>query len=327
MPNVSVVIPTYNRPQFLKGAIETAVSQTYTDLEVVVVDDGSNTEYATEIVSQYSDDVRCITHDENRGLSAARNTGIADGDGEYIAFLDDDDRWDKNKLAKQVNALKATPEAGLATCRLASINSNGNLLRCDGAVVDGDIADEIYTRNLIGTPSRVMIQKDALSNGQAFDETLSTKQDWDFYIRLCQEWSVVGVYDILCFRTRHGGMASDPEDAKADNMKVIEKHRHEIEQRGLWSETMANYNQKVGVTYLLDGQGDSARDFLYQSFLTDLSVINLILIGLSFVPYSLFHYILRTKRWYERMTRNCESKITWEHVHGVSGLSNANENT
>jgi hypothetical protein len=99
--------------------------------------------------------------------------------------LDDDDRWHKAKLEKQVEAFETSPEAGLATCRLASINSNGNLLRCDGAVVDGDIADEIYTRNLIVTPSRVMIQKDVLSDGQAFDETLSTRQDWDFYSRLC----------------------------------------------------------------------------------------------------------------------------------------------
>lgn len=317
MPNVSVVIPTYNRPQFLKGAIETAVSQTYADIEIVVVDDGSNTEYATEIVSQYSDDVRCITHDENRGLSAARNTGIANGDGQYIAFLHDDDRWDKTKLAKQVNALEATPEAGLATCRLASINSDGDLLRCDGAVVDGDIADDIYTRNLIGTPSRVMVRRSVLPSERPFDEELPTKQDWDFYIRLCQEWGIAGVGEILCFRTRHGGMASNPADAEDDNMQVIEKHREEIKRRGLWSETIANYHEKVGVTYLLDGQGASARRFLWRAFSGGPSVTRFALVGLCLFPYRIFEFVLRTKRWYERRSRDCESEFDRRETLGM----------
>ncbi|MFA1610784.1 glycosyltransferase family 2 protein [Halobellus rubicundus] len=318
MPSLSVVIPTYNRSRFLDGAIETAVNQTYTDLEVLVVDDGSEKEYATEIVEQYPTNVQCIVHDENRGLSAARNTGIANADGEYIAFLDDDDRWHEAKLEKQVKTLEASPEAGLATCRLASIDGDGNLLRCDGDVVDGDISDEIYTRNLIGTPSRVMVRREALPGKGPFDEDLPTKQDWDFYIRLCQEWRVVGVGDILCFRTRHGGMASDPADAEDDNNRVIEKHRDEIERRGLESETMANYNEKVGVTYLLDGQVRSAREFLWRAFSEKPSNTRLALVGLSLAPIGFFERALRTKRCYERISRDCESEIDWGRVNGIT---------
>jgi glycosyltransferase involved in cell wall biosynthesis len=321
MPSLSVVIPTYNRPRFLDGAIETAVNQTYTDLEVLVVDDGSEKEYTTEIVEQFPNNVQCIVHDENRGLSAARNTGIANADGEYIAFLDDDDRWHDAKLEKQVNTLEASPEAGLATCRLASIDGDGDLLRCDGDVVDGDISDEIYKQNLLGTPSRVVVRREALPRERPFDEALPTKQDWDFYIRLCQEWQVVGIDNILCFRTRHGGMASDPEDAEADNMRVIENHRDEIERRGLWSETMANYNEKVGVTYLLDGQGESAREFLWRAFSGEPSATRLALVGLSFAPNSVFEPVLETKRWYERMSRDCESEFEWGKIYGLTKQS------
>jgi glycosyltransferase involved in cell wall biosynthesis len=318
MLSLSAVIPTYNRPEFLSGAIESAVNQTYDDLELVVVDDGSEEAYANEVVEEYPEHVRCVVHEENRGLSAARNTGIEHSGGEYVAFLDDDDRWREDKLEKQVTALEADPDAGLATCRLASIDGEGNLLRCDGDVVEGDISEVIYTRNIIGTPSRVMVRRDALPSERPFDEELPTKQDWDFYIRLCQEWRVAGVGEILCFRTRHGGMASDPADAEDDNMRVIEKHREAIERRGLWSETMANYHEKVGVTYLLDGQGASARGFLWQAFSGDPSVTRLALVGLGFLPNGVFERILSTKRWYERRSRDCESGFKWKQVHGLA---------
>ncbi|WP_246988392.1 glycosyltransferase family 2 protein [Halorientalis marina] len=317
MPSLSVVIPTYNRPEFLDGAIKSAIHQTHDNLEIVVVDDGSENAYANEIVAQYPEQVRCIVHEENRGLSAARNTGIEQSDGEYIAFLDDDDRWHEGKLAKQVSALEADSGVGLATCRLASIDGDGNLLRCDGTVVDGDLSDVIYTRNVIGTPSRVVVRRDALPSERPFDETLPTKQDWDFYIRLFQEWRVVGAEEILCFRTRHGGMASDPEDAKEDNIRVIEKHREEIERRGLWSETMANYYEKVGVTYLLDGQPAPARRFLRRSISYESSVTRFAMMGLGFVPAFVFEYVLSFKRRYERTTRGCESSVEWKRVHGL----------
>ncbi|MFB6186238.1 MAG: glycosyltransferase family 2 protein, partial [Halobacteriaceae archaeon] len=95
---VSVVIPTYERPEYLQGAIQTALGQTYDNIEVIVVDDGSSDPYADEIVAEFPQSVTCIRHDENEGLSAARNTGIRNANGEYVAFLDDDDRWHKTKI-------------------------------------------------------------------------------------------------------------------------------------------------------------------------------------------------------------------------------------
>lgn len=318
MQNISVVIPTYNRSEFLKGAIESAIHQTHDDLEVVVVDDGSEEFYASEIVDKYPEHVRCVVHKENQGLSAARNTGIEHSEGEYVAFLDDDDRWHEAKLEEQVAALEADPNAGLATCRLASIDANGNLLRCDKDVVGGNISKSIYMQNLIGTPSRVVVRRSALPSERPFDEGLPTKQDWDFYIRLCQNWRVVGVESILCFRTRHGGMASDPEDAENDNMRVIEKHREEIERRELWSETIANYNEKVGVTYLLEGKRVSARKFLFRALFETFSTVRLGLVGLTFVPHKVFHQILTVKRWYERTSRDCQTGFECHSIHGLS---------
>lgn len=305
MAQISVVIPTYNRPNFLEGAIESAVEQTYDNLEVVVVDDGSAEGYATEIVEQFPAHVSCVVHEQNRGLSAARNTGIEHSAGEYIAFLDDDDRWREDKLELQVAVLADTPRSGLATCRLAAIDEHGELLRCDGDTVSGDVSDEILTRNVIGTPSRVVVRRSALPSDRPFDEELPTKQDWDFYIRLCQDWDVAGVNEVLCYRTRHGGMSSDPADAKEDNMRVIEKHRNEIERRGLWSETMAQYYQKVGATYLLAGQQRSARKALWKSITRSFIPETAAMLALTLANDGTFRRFLSFKRWFERRTRDC----------------------
>jgi glycosyltransferase involved in cell wall biosynthesis len=311
MDQLSIVIPTYNRPEFLRGAVESAVEQTYDDLEIIVVDDGSVEDYAMDVTEQFPPHVRCVIHETNRGLSAARNTGIESSSGEYVAFLDDDDRWREDKLELQVEALADRPHSGLATCRLAAIDMNGDLLRCDAEVVSGDISNKILTRNVIGTPSRVVIRRSALPSDRPFDEELPTTQDWDFYIRLCQNREVVDVNEVLCYRTRHEGMSSDPADAKDDNMHVIEKHRDEIESRGLWSEAMAQYYQKVGATYLLDGKQRSARKALWKSLQQKFVPETAAMLALTLANDGAFRRFLSVKRWFERRTRDCGKATDW----------------
>ena len=102
-PLVSVIIPTYNRPDFLDEAILSVVCQTYKNIEILVIDDGSSINYAESICEKYSN---CkYLHKINGGLSSARNYGIANANGELIAFLDDDDFWLKTKIEKQVKIL------------------------------------------------------------------------------------------------------------------------------------------------------------------------------------------------------------------------------
>ena len=109
MPKISVVIPTYNRAHLIKKAINSVFEQTYQDFEIVIIDDGSkdNTE---EIVKSINDGrIRYIKHEKNKGEAGARNTGIENSKGEYIAFLDTDVTWSKDKLEKQLNILESSP--------------------------------------------------------------------------------------------------------------------------------------------------------------------------------------------------------------------------
>ena len=100
IPIISVIIPTYQRADLVAGAIESVLAQTYQDYEIIVVNDGS-TDNTKEVLATFGNSITAI-HQENRGLSAARNAGITISSGKYIAFLDDDDLWLPEKLAKQI---------------------------------------------------------------------------------------------------------------------------------------------------------------------------------------------------------------------------------
>ncbi|MDG5818588.1 glycosyltransferase family 2 protein [Natronococcus sp. A-GB7] len=262
MATVSVVIPTYERPAFLEGAIETALDQTYDDLEVIVVDDGSETAYVGRIVDDYPDRVVGIEHEENRGLSAARNTGIDRASGEYVAFLDDDDRWDETKIERQVRCVDSSDDVGLVTCLSVSVTPDGEVIHVERDVPSGDLSDAMLRKNLIGSPSRVLVRRTALEEIGGFDENLPTKQDWDLYIRLCQRWHVGAVDDHLCFRTSHESMSSSPEAVTRDYRAVLEKHESLIRERGYWKPATAAIAERAGRAYLDHDELRSARSAL-----------------------------------------------------------------
>ncbi len=111
MPKVSVIIPTYNRAHFLCEALDSALSQTFKDFEIIIVDDGS-TDNTKQVLEKYGSRIYYI-YQENKGRAEARNTGIRRAKGEHIAFLDDDDIWLPNKLEKQVFFLDARPDIGI----------------------------------------------------------------------------------------------------------------------------------------------------------------------------------------------------------------------
>jgi glycosyltransferase involved in cell wall biosynthesis len=304
MVRVSAIITTYNRPEHLSDAIGSVLTQTFDDIELVVIDDGSDDDYAEDTVESYGDDVRLVTHDQNRGLSAARNTGIDAATGEYVAFLDDDDRWEPSKVSRQVAALDANPDAGLATCLLTAITPDGDPLRCEGAKPSGDLSDDILVRNVIGSPSRVLVRSSALDTVGTFDETLPTKQDWDLYIRLCQDWEVICVERPLCRRVVHQSMSSSPAAARDDNLAVIEKHRQLIRERGLLDETMGAYLANIGRTYIENSEMNGAREYLSQSLDRHFRLWHAGMYLLTYLGPAVADRIIAGKRWVERR-RNC----------------------
>ena len=184
-PLVTVVITTYNRPTYLRKAAESVRRQTYEPLELVVVDDHSEVP-AERVLEEDSlegfHEVKLIRHDENRGANAARNTGIRASSGEYIAFLDDDDQWAPEKVARQVEVFQEDDDIGVTYTALRTVNVQ------DAGVaipprVEGDITPTLLCRNVIGTLSAVMVSAD-IAREVKLDEQFPSWADLEWYINL-----------------------------------------------------------------------------------------------------------------------------------------------
>jgi len=186
MPEVTVVIPTYNRAELLKRAIRTVLNQTYQDFELIVVDDGS-TDNTEEVVRSFNDNkVIYIKHERNKGAPAARNTGIRAARGEYVAFQDSDDEWLPEKLEKQIKAFKtASTEIGLVYTGFWRIEGDKRTFFPSPNITpkEGAIHDALLKGNFVGTPS-TLVKKECFEKAGMFDEKLPMFEDWELWIRI-----------------------------------------------------------------------------------------------------------------------------------------------
>ena len=184
-PLVSVIIPTYNRANSLLRAVGSVLKQTYTNFELIIIDDGS-TDNTEEVIRKFEDNrIVFIKHEFNRGGSYARNTGVKASNGGCIAFLDSDDEWVPHKLEKQINLIQIrNDEYGLIYSGFYVINKQSQIIRTFIPSERGDIFRKLLIKNSIGTLSSVLVKSKYLNQVVGFDDNLESCQDWDFYLRL-----------------------------------------------------------------------------------------------------------------------------------------------
>jgi len=188
-PLVSVIIPTYNRAALVPLAIQSALNQTHQNLEIIVIDDGStdNTKEAVESIAEQDSRVKYLRHDTNKGVAAARNTGIMQARGEYIAFLDSDSQWMPEKIQKQLKVFhEGSQELGLVGS--GRINVGG---KHSGKKWIPNAFGDIYKKFLRGNcypggPPEIVIKKQCLEKVGLFDERLLCYEDIDLYIRIAK---------------------------------------------------------------------------------------------------------------------------------------------
>jgi len=171
MPKVSVIIPVFNGERFVGDAIESVLAQTYRDFELIVVDDGS-TDQTAQKIKQYGDKLTYL-YQPNSGGANAQNLGATHAQGEYLAFLDSDDRWYSNKLEVQVEAMDTNPQAGLIYSDVDLIDEEGNLLE-KGYLTRRSKKKERLPESTIGNhlfpyPSTVLLRKDVFEKAGRFD--------------------------------------------------------------------------------------------------------------------------------------------------------------
>src|SRR5262245_11345247 len=190
MPKISVIIPTHDRAHFLPGAIFSVLNQTFQDFEIIVVDDASN-DNTSEVVAAFNDErIRFLQHETNKGGSAARNTGILNSQCDYIAFLDDDDEWLPDKLAKQMDVLlRSPPEVGCVYTGYVMVDgTTGRVIDQRTPAKKGNLANDLLRSNYVGGTSSALLKRDCLKKVGLFDENLPRSQDYDLWIRIANEF-------------------------------------------------------------------------------------------------------------------------------------------
>ena len=186
-PAVSVVITTFNRQELLPRAVRSVLSQTYTDFELIIVDDHS-TDSTGSVVRDFEDPrIRYVRLEKNSGLSASRNTGIHIARGQYVAFLDDDDEWKPEKLEKQVAlANESPPEYGVFHCGADKVDAMGQLIGQSFPSGRGNVREDLVQRNLVTISSTYLFRNDALDRIGGFDENLASHVDYDIWMKIAQ---------------------------------------------------------------------------------------------------------------------------------------------
>jgi len=184
IPLISVVIPAYNAESYIQSTLDSVFNQTYQNIEVIVVDDGSN-DSTQSILNAYPHNV-VVIKTENKGVSHARNIGIEKAKGEWIAFVDSDDLWLPSKLEKQLSSLGSCEWSHCDSLYIGE-NQSGDVKRSDYSHIPrGNVFEELIVENFI-TTSSVLIKKSLLNQYGKFDETLTCLEDWKLWIDISHE--------------------------------------------------------------------------------------------------------------------------------------------
>jgi len=201
MPEVSVIIPTFNRAAWIANAVDSVLKQTIRDVELIVVDDGS-TDDTLEVLERFGSRVKIVAQ-SNRGVSSARNAGIRFASGKYICFLDSDDLWKPRKLEIQLAAMNRhseykisyTDEVWIRNGRWANPGKRHRKY-------SGWIFPHLLPLCLI-SPSSVMIERSVLDDVGLFDESLPAGEDYDLWLRIGSRYPILFIQEKLI--VKHGG--------------------------------------------------------------------------------------------------------------------------
>ena len=200
-PSVSVVVPTYNRAHLINRALQSVVSQTYTPLDLIVVDDGSSDDTCELVRIDYPH--ATLLSQSNRGVSAARNRGISVAQGDWIAFLDSDDAWCESKIEKQFEALAKEPRSRICHTDEIWIRNGLRVNPMNKHLkTGGNIFKQCLPRCVI-SPSAVLLHRSVFEDFGSFDEELPACEDYDLWLRLCAKLPVTYLPDKLV--VKYGG--------------------------------------------------------------------------------------------------------------------------
>lgn len=279
---VSVVIPAYNAGLWIGEAIESVLNQSFHRLELIVVDDGSNDD-TLSIAKSFTDPRIRFLHQENRGLSAARNAGIRESRGEYVAFLDADDIFRPNKLEHQVWALDQKPDLALVTCGFEVVDERRGSVgeqRPWLAQPNIDLQSLLFVNPVL--PSTLVVRGSVFESVGFFDETLHRYEDWEFSLRLATAGHQLEyVKQVLVEYRRHGAnQSTDPslvqaatEDAERFLTRIIDEPTIRVKFGHLRGKVLGNMYLDAAARWFTAHDGEMGAVILTEAFLHDPSLL------------------------------------------------------
>ena len=230
---ISIIIPIYNGAIFLEETINSALSQSFKDFEILLINDGS-TDNSQEIINKYISKFPNMIkgfYQKNHGVCSARNFGIKEAIGDYIAFLDQDDIWLPEKLDLQFDILDRRKNIGFVMCAYFMIDSKSvrseTKIKYDVGQFNEDIVKELFLRNVLGPPSCALVRKKCFDEIGYFDVNISSgPEDRDMWLRLCKYYSFFFLSDELCgFRFHENNAHKNVNRMKKNQKNFIKKHK------------------------------------------------------------------------------------------------------
>ena len=224
-PLVSTIIPTFNRSNLVRRAVRSALAQSHARHEVLVVDDGSTDDTRVAIEHEFSTRVRYL-YKPNGGVSSARNLGLSEARGDFVCFLDSDDEWHTDKVARQLAYLRANPGIAMVITDYVWVNPEGEITRVQHRRAalprDGHILGDVLCEPTI-VPSTAMIRRSVYDAIGGFDTGLKTAEDIDFYLRVASRFGI-GLLEQPLTRYMEGhDSLSKPKQAYDDYARVMER--------------------------------------------------------------------------------------------------------
>lgn len=221
MPKVSVVIPAYNAMKYLPKTLDSVLQQTFADFEILIVNDGSSDNISQWASSVKDPRVRLISQ-ENQGLPGARNTGIENAQGEYIAFVDADDLWAPTKLEKQVSCLDERPKVGLVYTWTVLVDENDNPTgRIFASNFEGSVWRNLLETNEMNNSSSSMVRRCCFEQVGLFDRSLKSAEDMDMWLRLAANYQFAVVKEPLTFYRQHSSSMSNNRPIVIQSMRTV----------------------------------------------------------------------------------------------------------
>ncbi|MBN1681444.1 MAG: glycosyltransferase [Anaerolineae bacterium] len=270
-PLVSIVIPTYNHRRYICDAVDSALAQTYPNCEIIVVDDGSDDGTVTLLKSRYGESIRII-YQENRGLSAARNTGTRQSLGEFVNYCDADDKLLPTKVARCMDVFEQHPDAAAVYTDYEHVADDGEtvLARPHPPLPSGDIFCDL----LIGPlgnfihEAAPLVRRAAVIEAGGFNENLRAAEDWDLWLRVAVRHPFVYLRDMLTlYRQRPDAMHTDPVRMAESRLHFIQLARcYPGRERCLddaaYDVLEAGRHHHLAMVYWQQGRRTAARDHL-----------------------------------------------------------------